>query len=221
MKKIIVALILIVLSFASGFWVNQNFYSDRKTEETENEKLQDTAEINRQKRLENLSPTYTIRGGLPDYKDKYRYVIDRWYNFSFRVTAGGCTNQDEYPIDEAQNHKTDSILKKRIGINWRERFEKSVDSLYKIDSLSINIAENNSEIKKLTNKKLAHKSKDYVSYKCYPTTSDNVKIVSIEWEGKIYKDSTKVSYLRAIVDLKAKRVIEIEKTEKEGSNFMF
>jgi len=46
-------------------------------------------------------------------------------------------------------------------------------------------------------------------------------MVSFEWEGKIYKDSTQVSYIRAVVDLKEKKVIEIEKTEKEGSYYMF
>ncbi|HEX8575184.1 MAG TPA: hypothetical protein VF677_02720, partial [Flavobacterium sp.] len=116
---------------------------------------------------------------------------------------------------------TDSILKKRIGKNWRAKFEKSVDSLFKIDSLSMNIAKNDSEIKILINKKLNNKSKDFISYKCYPTTKNNLKIVSFEWQGKIYKDSTSVSYIRAIIDLKEKRVIEIEKTEKEGSNFIF
>jgi hypothetical protein len=220
-KTIITTLILVILSFAFGFWINQKFYSNRKSLENENEKLKDTAEINRQKRMENEYPTFTIRGGLPNYKDKYRYIVDRWYNFSFRVTPGGCTNQDEYKINEVQNHKTDSLLKKRIGKNWRDKFEKSVDSLYKIDSLSINIAENDFEIKRLVNKKLNNKSKDFMNYKCYPTTKDNVKIVSFEWEGKIYKDSTIVSYIRAIINLKERKVIEIEKTEKEGSNFMF
>ena len=220
-KTIITTLILIILSFTFGFFINQKFYSDRNSIETENEKLKDTAEINRQKRIENEYPTFTERGGMPNYKDKYRYIVDRWYNFSFRVTSGGCTNQNEYKIDASQNHKTDSLLKKRIGKNWRKRFEKSVDSLYNIDSLSIKIAENDSEIKKLISKKLNNKSKDYISNKCYPTTKDHVKIVSFEWKGKIYKDSTSVSYIRAIVDLKEKKVIEIEKTEKEGNNFMF
>jgi hypothetical protein len=220
-KTIIITLILISLSFTFGFWINQKFYSNRSSSEIENEKWKDTAEFNLKNRMENEFPTFTERGGLPNYKDKYRYIVDRWYNFSFRVTAGGCTNQNEYEIDESQNHKTDSLLKMRIGKNWREKFEKSVDSLYKIDSLSIEIAEKNVEIKILTNKKLNNKSKDFVSYKCYPTTKDNVKIVSFEWKGKIFKDSTTVSYIRAIIDLKEKKVIEIEKTEKEGSNFMF
>ena len=218
-KTIITTSILIILSFAFGFWLNQKIYTNKNS--LENEKLVDTAAINRENRIENECPTFTIRGGMPNYKDKYRYIVDRWYNFSFSVTPGGCTNQDEYGIDEVQNHKTDSLLKKRIGINWREKFEKSVDSLYKIDSLSINIAEKDVGIKRLSKKKLNNKSKDYVSYKCYPTTKDNVKIVSFEWMGKIYKDSTRVSYIRAIIDLKEKKVIEIEKTEKEGSNFMF
>ena len=50
--------------------------------------------------------------------------VAKWYNFSFRVTRGGCTNQDEFEIDEAQNHRTDSLLKKRIGKNWRVKFVK-------------------------------------------------------------------------------------------------
>ena len=220
-KTIIITTLLIILSFAFGFWTNQNFFSNRNSRETENEELKDTAEINQEKRMEIACPTFTERGGLPNYKDKYRYIADRWYNFSFRVTPGGCTNQNEYQTDEAQNHKTDSILKKRIGKDWRAKFEKTVDSLYKIDSLSVDIAEKNAEIKLLVNKKLINKSKDYVSYKCYPTTNGNLKMVSFEWEGKIYKDSTQVSYIRAVVDLKEKKVIEIEKTEKEGSYYMF
>ena len=218
-KTIIISIILIILSFAFGFYTNQKFYSN--TTEIENEKLKDSAEINQQKRMENQYPTFTERGGEPDYKDKYRHIVDNWYNFSFEVTPGGCTNQDKYEIDKNQNHKTDSLLKSRIGKNWREKFEKSVDSLYKIDSLSINIAEKDMIINKIINKKLGNKSKDFIKYKCYPTTNSNLKIVSYEWKGKIYKDSTSVSYLRVIINLKEKKVIEIENTEKEGSIFMF
>ena len=218
-KTIIISIILIIISFAFGFYTNRKFYSN--TTEIENEKLKDTAEINQQKRMEIEYPTFTERGGEPDYKDKYRYIVDNWYNFSFEVTPGGCTNQDKYEIDENQNHKTDNLLKSRIGKNWREKFEKSVDSLYKIDSLSINIAEKDMIINKIINKKLGNKSKDFINYKCYPTTNSNLKIVSYEWKGKIYKDSTSVSYLRVIINLKEKKVIEIENTEKEGSIFMF
>ncbi|HEX8576797.1 MAG TPA: hypothetical protein VF677_10940, partial [Flavobacterium sp.] len=85
-KTIITTLILVILSFSFGFFINQKFYSSRSSVENENEKLEDTAEINQQKRIENEYPTFTERGGLPNYKDKYRYIVDKWFNFSFRVT---------------------------------------------------------------------------------------------------------------------------------------
>lgn len=220
-KTILVTLILVLLSFALGFFINQKFFSDNHSAEVKNEKVIDSAKILEQQEMENLRPTYTIRGGLPNYKDKYRYIVDDWYHFSFVVTSGGCTNQKNSDIDVAQNHRTDSILKKRIGKNWYKKFEKSADSLYKIDSTSIVIAENDAEIKRLISQKLNNKSKDAVSYKCYPTTDENLKMVSFEWRGKIYKDSTQVSHIRATVDMKQKKVVQIEKTATEGSPFMF
>ena len=96
-----------------------------------------------------------------------------------------------------------------------------MDSLYKLDSLAIHIAENNNQIRQFINEKIKLNAKRNINHKCYPTTNDNVKIVSFEWRGKIYRDSISVSYIRAVVDLNSKKVIEVEKTEKEGSNFMF
>lgn len=218
-KTIVTTLFLVILSFGFGFWINQKFYSNVNSFEIGNETLKDTAEINLEKFIENVRPTFTIRGGIPDPKDRYRYIVDRWYHFSFRVTSGGCTNQYEYSIDHARNHTTDSILKKRIGKNWRDRFEKSVDSLYNIDTLAIHIAKNDTDVKLLINKKLSKKYNNYVNYKCYPTTNHYVKIVSVEWEGKIYNDSTEVSFIRAIVNLKEEKVIEIEKTEMNSLGF--
>jgi len=49
-KTIIITTLLIILSFAFGFWTNQNFFSNRNSRETENEELKDTAEINQEKR---------------------------------------------------------------------------------------------------------------------------------------------------------------------------
>ncbi|SEO26679.1 hypothetical protein SAMN05444671_0504 [Flavobacterium sp. CF108] len=81
------------------------------------------------------------------------------------------------------------------------------------------IAENDISVKNVIKEKTIQSGPQYTQYKCYPTTNRNLKIVSVEWRGLIYKDSTKVSFLRAIVNLKERKVKEIEKTEKEADFF--
>ncbi|MFB9080431.1 hypothetical protein ACFFLS_20055 [Flavobacterium procerum] len=221
MKKNILFVLSILITLIIGIVIGKTKVFEKQAEEEHKKVVIDTQEINFQKRYENEHPTYTVFGGPPDPKDQYRYIIAKLYNFRFSVNGTSCTNIVDHSADVRHNNRTDSILQRRIGKNWRDRFENSVDSLYKVDSLAISITEKSILVKNAIKQKEKTNKAKYISYKTYPTTNKNLKIVSVEWYGKIYRDSIKVSFLRAIVDLKNKKVTEIEKAEREGNQFMF
>lgn len=222
MKKNIVFVLAVAAALVVGIVIGKTTFFDHSVSEEKNKTPVDTAMINAEIKFENKYPTYMIAGGRPDIKDRYRYIVDNWYNFRFSVNGTTCTDLNNQIIDINRNNRTDSILKKRIGKNWMEKFEKSVDSLYHIDSLAIHIAENSETVKNAIREKAkTTNAKRYIDYKCYPTTNKNLKIVSVEWTGLIYKDSIMVSFLRAIVDIKSKKVKEIEKTERDGINSFY
>ncbi|WP_291150804.1 hypothetical protein [Flavobacterium sp. UBA7680] len=221
MKRTLIFISVVLVSITVGFLIGKENFEYKSVNEEETKTKTDTSWTNAEIRLENRFPTYAVSGGLPDEKDKYRYIVDNWYNFRFVVSGTSCTDINNQTVDINHNNRTDSILKKRIGKNWKEKFEKSVDSLYKIDSLAMYIAEKDISVKNVIKQKTIQSGPQYTQYKCYPTTNSNLKIVSVEWRGLIYKDSTKVSFLRAIVDLKGRKVKEIEKTEKEADFFNY
>ena len=166
--------------------------------------------------MDSMYPTYCVQGGLPDPKDKYRKKVSRWYKFRFIVEGYGCTDPRDNTIYE-QNKKTDSILSARIGQDWEKRFEVSVDSLYNIDTTAIHIVKNNSRIKELTKKiDYTPSNTNYPIYTCHASLEPYIKIVNIKAESKMSKHTAYIDYLRAVVDLKKKKVILIEDTPFES-----
>ncbi|KAF2513870.1 hypothetical protein [Flavobacterium foetidum] len=221
MRKNILFVLLIIIILVIGIVIGKTKVFEKQAVEEHKKAVIDSESVNAEIRLENKYPTYTVFGGPPDPKDQYRYIIARWYNFRFSVNGTSCTNIVDHSADVRHNNRTDSILQRRIGKNWRDLFENSVDSLYKVDSLAISITEKSILVKNAIKQKEKTNKAKYISYKTYPTTDKNLKIVSVEWYGMIYRDSTKVSFLRAIVDVKNKKVTQIEKAEREGNLFMF
>ncbi len=217
MKKIAALIVIVFAAVLIGIFIGKSKLFDKPVVEDKEEVEVDTAMVNAEKKYENKYPTYTVAGGLPQVRDKYRNIVDRWYNFNFVVNGSNCTDPSNQNVDVKHNNRTDSILKKRIGKNWMELFEKTADSLFLIDSLAIAITENDRAVKNIIKQKsLKDVNAKNARYKCYPTTDKNVKLVSAEWSGIIYRDTTEVSFFRAIVDIKNKKVKEIERTEREG-----
>ncbi len=213
MKKTIISTIIIILVFLSGIWIGKTQFQKKSVPENQITEEIDTAQVNLQKIWEEKYPIYAVAGGLPDPADKYRYIVDSWYGFTFTVN-GNCTTQ--YAVDANRNNKTDSILKKRIGKDWHERFEKTVDSLYRIDTLAISIAENDSSVQNLIKLKAKENPLDfYPGYKCYAAPQKNFRIVSITCNDRIYNDTINVSFMRVAVDISKKKVTKIEDTPME------
>jgi len=161
-------------------------------------------------------PSLWVYGGIPGPKDEIREVVDNWYNFKYSF-RGGCLISPEKGTKE-HNEKTDSILSARIGKDWEQRFDKSVDSLYFIDYSAISIAMADAYVKKFktaTENKYNEKYKFYLSpssYKCYPTSDDNIRVVAVDGWGIVYKHTGRYRYLTITVDLKKKKVLNIDKT---------
>lgn len=77
--------------------------------------------------------------GLPDIKDNIRAEVAKSMGFTFEI-AGDCTVTDSLiNAVEHTNKITDRILSSRYGKNWQILFEQKVDSMYKIDTMRINM----------------------------------------------------------------------------------
>jgi len=165
--------------------------------------------------FEILRPSYWV-SGMTNPKDQQRQTVDEWYKFRY-VIKGSCfaANEDRQ-ASEKHNRKTDSILSLRIGKDWKTRFEKTVDSLYAIDSLAIEIARSDKDIlnfdtiTSIYNEE--HKFFANLRYNAYATTNENLRLVTVTRYGLIYNEVGILNYLRATVDLKKKKVINIDKT---------
>ncbi len=171
--------------------------------------------------FKDLFPEYTVRGGRPKPSDKYRYqVAQRIFGFRFIVTGNACTDvRDLDSLEVANNKRTDSILTKRIGKNWYEKFENTVDSLYCLDTLAVSIAKNDGNVKKRIGIKSGKNPEKYPAFICYATPQDNLKMISVIWVGKIYNAPRDVSFMRVLVDLKKKKVHNIDDMEMEWSRY--
>lgn len=208
MKKAIILLTVIATAFLGGFWIGSMQSQNAPDPDEEIHTETDTEKI-----MNESYPIYRVAGGLPKIDDKYRYLVDGWFGFRFRTTSSSCTDVDRN-IDMEQNKRTDSILTKRIGKDWMQKFEKTVDSLYAIDTLAASIARNDSAVRKLVKLKSSKATEQvYPSYNCYPTTNKYLKAVSIQWQGEVYNRTAEVSYVRVFIDISEKKVKKIEDTE--------
>jgi hypothetical protein len=185
------------------------FFSNCKNNESKTEEIKEV-EIDS---FEILRPSYWV-SGMINPKDQQRQLVDEWHGFSYLI-KGSCmvSNADRFAT-EKHNQKTDSILSNKTGKNWKARFEKTVDSLYAIDSLAIEIARADSYILNfdtITSKyDEEHKFYANLRYNAYATTNENLRLVTITGYGIIYKEVGRINYLRATVDLKKKKVIHID-----------
>ena|ERR1051325_6194635 len=191
--------------------VNKKTDNSTPTDSTEKKKKM----MSVQDSIEYLYPSLWVYGGPPEQKDYQRQILDRWYDFRFTIKSSLCTVAPDKDT-EAHNKKTDSVMTARLGKDWYKRFEKSVDSLYAIDSLAIAIAQADSYIHNFDTTTEKHNDKyNYypnLRYTSHATNDDNIKIVTIEGYGVAYRQVGDLSYLRATVDLKKKKVINIDKT---------
>ena len=218
MRKTFIHSLIILLAIAFGIWIGKTKF-ETAPKDVERVIEVDTAQINYEKEIEIRYPTYTVQGGLPEPDDKYRYLVSQWFEFRFRTTSSSCTNQHKETIDFNKNNITDSILSARIGPDWYERFEKAVDSLYRLDTLACHVVKNDKTIQKLIKTKTQGNPEVYPVYECYPAPNANLKVISVSWLGKIYKDTVHVSFIRASVDLRTKKIVNIEDLEMEWDIF--
>lgn len=165
--------------------------------------------------FEILRPSYWV-SGMTNPKDQQRQTVDEWYKFRYVIKGSCFVDNEDRQASEKHNRKTDSILSLRIGKNWKLRFEKTVDSLYSIDSTAIAIARADTYIinfDTITSKyNEEHKFYANLRYNAYATTNENLRLVTVTGYGFIYNEVGILNYLRATVDLKKKKVINIDKT---------
>jgi len=164
-------------------------------------------------RIDSLRPSLWVYGMMQP-NDAENSIVAGWYGFNFDIRGGCVTPQDNEK--EEHNRKTDSILTARIGKDWEKRFNKSVDSLYNIDTSALAIAQENSFVKDFYEKteKFNEENKVYapsLEFYCHPTLDDNIKAVILQGGG-VNKHSREFHYLTITVDLEKKKVINIDKT---------
>lgn len=185
----------------------------RKEEVTDNH--QKTETIATVDSFEIKYPSLWVYGGPSDPKDDQRQIVDAWYNFRFIIKSSRCTDTPEDGTDK-HNKITDSIMTARLGKDWYQIFERSVDSLYAIDSMAITIAQADRYIHNFDIATEKHNDKygfyPNLRYTAHATSDDNIKVVTVEGYGVVYNDIGSMNYLRATVDIKRKKVINIDKT---------
>ena len=165
--------------------------------------------------LEILRPSLWVYGMFRE-KDRQLQQAAQIYKFLFLIKGGCFVSDTLMDVAEKHNKVTDSILKIRLGENWRDRFENTADSLFAVDSIAIAIAKSDKYIFSFDTATEKHN----VEYNFYPnlrytthaTVDKNIKVVSVEGYGLIDGKVTGLNYLRASVDLKLTRVINIDKT---------
>lgn len=207
MKKRIIytvaAICLTVTSFSAGWLLSR--YKKLKEETPEQETGMDE-----DKAYEMTYPSYWVYG-MHEEKDRQRAIIaSRLYGFRFMVT-GGCTVTTEQEYETlAHNKVTDSIMSKRIGKNWLQKFEKSADSLYSLDSTAIKIASDNRMVANFLEKQKNSSGHIAPNFTSMPTPDNTIKIVNFQKSGYINGHEEMLSLLRVVVNLKESKVISID-----------
>lgn len=162
-----------------------------------------------------VCPTYWVTGMIED-KDRQRQIIDAQYGFRFRIKSGCLVNDSILEFVERHNLKTDSIMKSRYGTNWIERFESSVDSLFAIDSVCIQLVDDSKFYKSFLRKYNQYdKANDFypkIGLSSYQTNDKNIKLVVAEGYGLINDRVQRVSYYRATVNYPMKKIISVDST---------
>jgi hypothetical protein len=201
---------IIILGIIALF-ISCNSKSTSETHSITNN-IQTTTEVDS---IEILRPSFWIFG-LPDRKDHQRQIIAPIYKFRYKIKGNCLVSDSLVKACDKHNKTTDSVLLSRLGANWKTKFEYSVDSLYSLDSLSVGIAKADPYILNFDTLTKKHNNKfnfyPGLQYKSYTTNQENIRVVVIDGWGVINNDVGWVNYLRATVDLKSKKVINIDKT---------
>ena len=160
-------------------------------------------------------PSLWVYGGPPSPRDHQRQIVDDLYHFRFDIKSSSCTVTPEIGTDK-HNQITDSIMTVRLGRDWQQRFEHSVDSLYTLDSLAIAIAKKDKYILKLEKTAGMHNDKyDFypgLEYTAYATSDDNLKIVTINGLGVVKSRVKMLNYIRVTIDIRKRKAIFTDKT---------
>ena len=211
MRKIFQLLLIGLLSFGLGCWSHAIYNATNSTSSTANNR--DSTKVESVDSFEIKYPSLLVYG-MHQPEDAERCIVDAWYGFRFKV-MGGCTTPMADGTAE-HNQRTDSILTSRIGKDWREKFNKSVDSLYAIDTTAISIAKADNYVLNFDTITEKHNLKyDFypnLRYDCFPTSNDHIKVITVQGYGVVRNKVGTVNYLTITVDLKMKKVIDIYKT---------
>jgi hypothetical protein len=206
-------LIQTFISFICLTVLSCNYSSKDKKLSTEKPKIIDTKST--VDSMEILYPSLWVYGGPPDPKDHQRQIVDEWYHFRFKIKSSRCTDSPEEGTDK-HNKFTDSIMTARLGKDWYQKFEKTVDSLFAVDSMAVAIALADKFILNFDTTTERHNDKyDFypnLRYTAHATADNNLKVVTVEGYGVVYNAVGSLNYLRATVDMKRKKVISIDKT---------
>lgn len=150
----------------------------------------------------------------PDVKWRERQIVESWYSHI----------DSYYDIDPSDaevvllNEKNDSLLKKRSDISWRAQYEKSIDSLFAVNSTAVTIAKNDFEVQQSLKKAIVRFGLADTFVPEYITRSSSnpvIKVVCLEGHAVVDRYRENVSLLRVFVNIKTGSVVTIE-TEPIG-----
>lgn len=208
--KLCLFYILSTLLFACS---NPNFYASKSNQGLSEKNLSEDAAFERY--YDSCFPSLLIYGGPPNDKDMIRQSIDEWYGFRYIIMSTRCTE----PVPKGtlkHNIKTDNIMSARLGFDWFQKFKKSVDSMYTIDTIARKIALKNKEIIKWMNYHNAynqkHKFYPNIYLNTYSSLNDSIRVVWFSGYAFASKSTKIVSMMRATIDLNKKRVSNIDST---------
>lgn len=165
---------------------------------------------------------YIMRGDAFDIKDGARSVVAYNYGFYYYPVERAAIFSEEERSIQKHNDEVMRKLEKKWGKGWKSRFEYSVDSLYSIDSLAIEIVKQDVIIQTFIDKTEKYNEEynyypnlDFHSYQSYKDEGSNLRNVDIDGYGVIADKKTRVIYLRAILDMSTLKIIEIDTTLRE------
>jgi hypothetical protein len=185
---------------------------DNKSSMVIKEKANPKAAINMDSLKEAMYPSLWVYGMISP-KDNINWIVARWYGFNFDI-KGGCTTPQDIGKEE-HNRKTDSILSARIGKDWEQRFDKSVDSLYSLDTLAVGIAKSDKCVIGLdtVTEKYGKYDTRSLEFRSHPTEDDNIKLVTVDSQLESNKKRYRwMHYMTITVDLEKKKVIKVDMT---------
>lgn len=163
-----------------------------------------------------------ITGDLPiSPKESIRAKAAFQYGFYYYYADSDPFSKEEKSIQK-HNDEVMAKLERKWGKGWEKRFEHSADSLYALDSLAIEIIKHDLVIQEFIEKIDRYNEEynyyphlDFNSYQSHENEGGNLRNVDINGYGVITNKTTRVIYLRAILDMSTLKIIEIDTTLRE------